>query len=127
MAGPQVEVLDHRGGPHARRITGAEIAVDVVLAQARIGQRAFGHLAMQLGHGMMRCPAQRVLVSTHDAGAVMNAHTESFEEGFASALVWPGLARCRSSASRPPARTMSSKKSGTGSVASGVPSVSARV
>ena len=66
VAQAQVHVVGHRHGPHARRVAGAEIAVHVVLRQPGVLQRAGGRFGVQLGDGLVRRLAGRVLEGTHD-------------------------------------------------------------
>ena len=46
----QAQVLGHGERPEAGRVAGAEVAVDVVEAQAGVGQRPRGHLGVDLRH-----------------------------------------------------------------------------
>ena len=54
--------------------TSAKIAVDVVLGESRVFERAFGALSVQLRYGMVRRFAQRMLVSAYDVGFTFDAH-----------------------------------------------------
>src|SRR5262249_10570571 len=65
----QAEIIDHRPGT-AGRIARAEIAVDVVLAEPGILDRALGDLRMELRGGFVRRMPGRVLI---DPGNVVLA------------------------------------------------------
>ena len=70
----QPHVLDHRHRPEARRIAGAEIAVDVVLGEAGIVQRALGHLGVDLRQRDVRREPRRMLVDAGNVGFALDAH-----------------------------------------------------
>ena len=70
----QPHVLDHGHRPEAGRIAGAEIAVDVVLAEAGIVQRALGHLGVDLRQRDVRRQPRRMLVDAGNVGFALDAH-----------------------------------------------------
>ena len=71
----EAEIIDHRQRAEPRRVArGAEVAVDIVLAEAGIGERARQHLGVQLWHGLVGGEPRRVLVNPDDVGLVPDAH-----------------------------------------------------
>ncbi len=74
MAKLQVHVFRHGGGAGARRIAGAEIAVDVVAGEPGIGQRAQRHLGVELRHGLVRRMPRRMLERAGDIRLALDAH-----------------------------------------------------
>ncbi|MDT4788875.1 hypothetical protein FQZ97_212620 [compost metagenome] len=74
VADLQAEVVDHVQHAQARRVARAEIAVDVRQRQAGVFQCAFRAFGMQLGHGLVRCLAGRVLIGADDIGLAFDAH-----------------------------------------------------
>jgi len=77
MAQFQAQVFGDRGGAQTGRVAGAEIAVHVVLGEARILQRALGALGVDLRGGLVGGVAERMLVGAHDVGLALNAHVPS--------------------------------------------------
>src|SRR6202040_3505919 len=77
---PQFEthVIGHRQRPEPRRIAGAEIAVDVALAEAGVLDRSLGRLGMQLGERLVFGLPRRVLIDPDDIGLVLDAHRGLF-------------------------------------------------
>ena len=47
----QAQVVGHGERPEARRVAGAEVAVDVGEPQAGVGERSGRDLGVDLGHG----------------------------------------------------------------------------
>ena len=74
MAQLEAQIVDHRQRPETRRIAGAEIAVDVVLRETGILERALGQLGMELGERLVVGLARRMLVDADDIGLVLDAH-----------------------------------------------------
>ena len=72
----QPEIVDHRPGA-ARRIAGAEIAVDVGLGQAGIFERALGDFGMQLRGGFVGGMPGRMLVNSGDVGLAFDRQCSS--------------------------------------------------
>ena len=70
----QAQIVRHVERPEARRGAGAEIAVDVVLGEAGVLQRAARHLGMELRHRLVLGLARRVLEGAHDVGLAVDAH-----------------------------------------------------
>jgi hypothetical protein len=70
----EAEIVDHR--PQAPlRIARAEIAVDVLVRQARILERALGDFGMQLRDGFVRRMPGRVFVDAGDICLALDAQT----------------------------------------------------
>ena len=67
-------VVGHREPAEAGRVAGAEIAVHVGLAQARVRQRAPGDLRVKLGQRLVVGLARRVLVDPGDVGLALDGH-----------------------------------------------------
>jgi len=99
----QAHVVDHGEAAEARRVAGAEIAVDVVLAEPCIGERADGALGVELRGGLVGSVARRVLKRAHDVGLALDAHdlpemrTQRMGDGLSrsSPACHPGKARQR--------------------------------
>jgi hypothetical protein len=70
----QAHVVDHREAAEARRVAGAEVAVDIVLAEPGVGERANGALGVELRGGFVGRVARRVLKRAHDVGLALDAH-----------------------------------------------------
>ena len=70
----QVHVVDHGQRAEAWGIAGAVIAVDVVLGEAGILQRALGALGMEQGHRFIGGLARRMLVGTDDVARSLQTH-----------------------------------------------------
>ena len=73
----QPHVVDHRHRPQAGRVAGAEIAVDVVLGEARILQRALGHLGVDLRQRDVLGEPRRMLVDAGNIGFALDAHRQA--------------------------------------------------
>ena len=73
----QIHVLGHGGRPRARRIAGAEIAVDVVSAQPCIIQRTECHLSVKLRHRLIRRMPGRMLIGSGDIGLTLDCHSRT--------------------------------------------------
>ena len=74
MAERQAEIFRHRERSQARGIAGAEIAIDIAVAEPGIFERAFRDVHVQLRHRGVGRLAQRMLVDAGDAGLVPDAH-----------------------------------------------------
>ena len=74
MAQLQVHVIGHAERIRPGGVAGAEIAVDVVLGESGVFDRAFRHLGVQLRDRFIRCLAQRMLVCADDIGLPFHAH-----------------------------------------------------
>ena len=68
----QVHVVDDGDRAHACGVTGAEIAVDIVLAEPRILQRALGALRMDLGQRDILREPRRMLIDSRDIGLALD-------------------------------------------------------
>src|SRR4051794_33683091 len=69
--GVEAEIIDHRPGA-ARGIARAEIAVDIVLAEPGILDRALGDLGVKLGGGFVRRVPGRVFVDPRNVGLALD-------------------------------------------------------
>ena len=72
----QPEIIHHRPGA-ARRIAGAEIAVDIGLGQPGVLERALGDFGMQLRGGFVGCMPGRMLVNPGDVGLAFDRQCSS--------------------------------------------------
>ena len=72
----QAEIIDHRPGA-ARGVAGAEIAVDIVLGQPGILDRALGDLGVELGGGFVGCMPGRMLVNPGNVGLALDGQMRS--------------------------------------------------
>src|SRR5690606_36835833 len=70
----EVHVVDHVDAAHAGGVACAEVAVDIVEREARIGERAPGALVVQLGYRLVGGLAGRMLVGTDDVGLAFDRH-----------------------------------------------------
>src|SRR6266702_5366732 len=86
MAQIEAEIIDHRPGT-ARRVTGAEVAVDVVLGEPGILDRAFGDLGVKLGCGFVRRMPGRMFVDPGNVGLALDGQIRS-----PLAVLWPAEA-----------------------------------
>ena len=73
----EIEILGHGGGAGARRIAGAEKAVDIVAREPGIGERAERHLGVQLRHRLIRRVPRRMLVRAGDIGLALDGHSNT--------------------------------------------------
>ncbi len=92
MAHLQAEIIDHRQRA-ARRVAGAEIAVNIGLGQPGVFDRAFGDLSVQLRSGFVGCVPGRMLIDAGNVGLALDGQ-------IASPLAF--LFSCFSGLSRPP-------------------------
>ena len=69
------EMVRH-GDWTAGRVTGAEVAVDVLKLETRVGQRCDGTLCMDLGYGGVGEHPSGMLVSTDDKGRPTQTHPQ---------------------------------------------------
>src|SRR3954468_21801372 len=74
--GVEAEIIDHRPGA-ARGIARAEIAVDIVLAEPGILDRALGDLGMELRGGFVRRVPGRVFVDPGNVGLAFDGQIRS--------------------------------------------------
>src|SRR5947207_166933 len=72
VAHPQAEIIDHWPGT-ARSVAGAEIAVDIGLAQPGVFDRAPGDFGMQLRGGFVGRIPGWMLVNPGDIGLALDA------------------------------------------------------
>ena len=73
----EVHVVGHGQWPEAGSVAGAEIAVDIILRQAGIGQRADRAFGVQLRDGLVLRQPGRVLISPGNIGCSLDAHDPS--------------------------------------------------
>ena len=73
---PELEphVVGHGQAAEARRIARAEIAVDVVLREVGVGERAHRRLGVELRQRLLVRLARRMLVDTRDIGLALDGH-----------------------------------------------------
>ena len=64
----QADVLGHGQGAQAGGIGAAKVAIHILQPQAGVGQRAQGHLGMELGCGEVVGTPRGVLVNAGDIG-----------------------------------------------------------
>jgi len=76
VARAQAHVVDHAEHAQARRVAGAEVAIDVTQRKPRVFEGAARGFGVQLGDGLVRRFACGVLVGTHDTGLSFDAHGE---------------------------------------------------
>src|SRR5690606_29244719 len=96
MPHAQVKVFDHGRGPHAGRIAGTEIPVNVFTRQTGVRQRTNRHFRMQFGQRFVWRVSRRVLIGTDDVRLTVDAHGRSptgfaSDPGSRSALAWPRI------------------------------------
>src|SRR5262249_2360050 len=98
MAELQAHIVGHRQGPEPRRVAGAEIAVDVALAETGILDRPLSRLGMQLGERFVLGLACRMLVNPNNVGLPFDAHRGLVLPFAAKAVVeeWDTVTRPRS-------------------------------
>src|ERR1039458_6015475 len=72
MTDLEAEIIGHRHHP-ARGVAGAEIAVDIGLAQASVFERAFGDFGVKLGGGFIRGVPGWMLKDPGDIGLALDA------------------------------------------------------
>ena len=70
----EVHVVRHAPDVGARRVTRTEVAVDVVLGESRVLERAFRALRVELRDGFVGGLAQGMLESTGDVGFAFDGH-----------------------------------------------------
>ena len=71
---PQPHVVRHADAAHSGCVTGAEVAVNVVLLKPRIGERALSTLGMQLHDRFIGRFARGMLECSHDISLTFDAH-----------------------------------------------------
>jgi hypothetical protein len=74
MARLQPHVLDHRHRSETGRVAGAEVAVDIVLGEARVLERPLGDLRVELRQRDVLRQARRVFVDAGYVGLTLDAH-----------------------------------------------------
>ena len=74
MAHLEAHVVHHVDAAHAGRVGGAEIAVDVLVREPRVLQRALGAFGMQLRHRFVHGEARRMFERADDIGLSFDAH-----------------------------------------------------
>ncbi len=92
LLGVQPEIIDHRPGA-AGRVARAEIAVDIVLGEPGILDRALRDLGVQLGGGFVRRMPGRVFVDPGNVGLALDGQNRGLRSRFFLALFseprWP--------------------------------------
>src|SRR5262249_13941909 len=98
MAEFQAHIVGHRQGPEPRRVAGAEIAVDVALAETGILDRPLSRLGVKLGERFAVGLACRMLINPDDISLPSDAHRGLVLPFAAKAVVeeWDTVARLRS-------------------------------
>src|SRR5215471_3410914 len=98
MAEFQAHIVGHRQGPEPRRVAGAEIAVDVALAETGVLDRPLSRLGVKLGERFAVGLACRMLINADDISLPSDAHRGLVLPFAAKAVVeeWDTVARLRS-------------------------------
>ncbi|APO52550.1 hypothetical protein BD122_19806 [Bradyrhizobium diazoefficiens] len=81
LFGVEAEIVDHRPGA-AGRVARAEIAVDIVLAEPGILDRALGDLGVELGGGFVRRMPGRVFVDPGNVGLALDGQNRGLRSRF---------------------------------------------
>src|SRR5262249_54345667 len=90
----EAEIIDHRPGA-AGRVSGHEVAVDIVLGEPGILDRPLGDLGVQLCGGFVGCVPGRVLKNTGNVGLALDGQLNSplaFLLSYSRIISWPARA-----------------------------------
>jgi hypothetical protein len=80
----EAEIIDHRPGA-ARRVAGAEIAINIGLGEACVFDRALGDFGMELCGGFIGCVPGRMLVNPGNVGFALDGASAALASGEYSA------------------------------------------